>query len=159
MARNNLESIQKQIKQLQEQADVILKKESASVIAKIREAVAHYGLTVADIFGRGAKTGATAPRAGKSNGAAKFSDGQGQTWTGHGRRPQWFIDALAAGKTVEDLLVGGATAPKKAASKRGRRKSSRGYTDGTNHWSGQGRRPKWFNDAIAAGKTKEQLQA
>ena len=27
------------------------------------------------------------------------------TWTGRGRQPQWFRDALAAGKTEEDLTI------------------------------------------------------
>lgn len=27
------------------------------------------------------------------------------TWSGRGRKPQWFADALAAGKTPEDLTV------------------------------------------------------
>ncbi len=28
-----------------------------------------------------------------------------QTWTGKGRRPKWFHDALKAGKTAEDMAV------------------------------------------------------
>ena len=28
------------------------------------------------------------------------------TWTGRGRKPQWFNEALASGKTPEDLAVG-----------------------------------------------------
>ena len=27
------------------------------------------------------------------------------TWSGRGRKPQWFAEALAAGKTVEDLAI------------------------------------------------------
>ncbi|WP_068305226.1 H-NS family nucleoid-associated regulatory protein [Pararhodobacter sp. CCB-MM2] len=30
------------------------------------------------------------------------------TWSGRGRRPQWFIDAIASGKTEDDLAVKGA---------------------------------------------------
>lgn len=29
-----------------------------------------------------------------------------QTWSGRGRQPQWFADALASGKTREDLAIG-----------------------------------------------------
>ncbi|MGR3365902.1 MAG: H-NS histone family protein [Sagittula sp.] len=29
------------------------------------------------------------------------------TWTGRGRKPSWFIDALAAGTPAEDLLIEG----------------------------------------------------
>jgi len=28
------------------------------------------------------------------------------TWSGRGRRPQWFVDALSAGKTAEDMAIG-----------------------------------------------------
>ena len=28
-----------------------------------------------------------------------------QTWTGKGKRPQWFLDAIAEGKSSEDLSV------------------------------------------------------
>ncbi|MBL4916618.1 H-NS family nucleoid-associated regulatory protein [Szabonella alba] len=28
-----------------------------------------------------------------------------QTWTGRGRKPGWFIDALAAGKSPDDLAI------------------------------------------------------
>ncbi|MEJ1384111.1 MAG: H-NS histone family protein [Candidatus Sedimenticola sp. (ex Thyasira tokunagai)] len=28
-----------------------------------------------------------------------------QTWTGRGRKPAWFIDCLANGKTEKDLLI------------------------------------------------------
>lgn len=28
-----------------------------------------------------------------------------QTWTGRGRKPQWVIDQLAAGKTIESLAI------------------------------------------------------
>ncbi|WP_424179079.1 H-NS family nucleoid-associated regulatory protein [Yoonia sp. TsM2_T14_4] len=30
------------------------------------------------------------------------------TWSGRGRKPQWFHEALASGKTPEDLAVAGA---------------------------------------------------
>lgn len=34
---------------------------------------------------------------------AKYQDGAGNTWSGRGRRPRWIVEALAAGKTVEDF--------------------------------------------------------
>lgn len=36
---------------------------------------------------------------------ARYHDDAGNTWTGDGKRPGLFIAALAAGKTVEDLLI------------------------------------------------------
>ena len=35
----------------------------------------------------------------------KFTDGQGGTWSGIGKRPNWFKAALAAGTTADDLRV------------------------------------------------------
>ena len=35
----------------------------------------------------------------------KYGDGQGNTWSGRGKRPRWFEAALSAGKTPEDLLI------------------------------------------------------
>lgn len=40
-------------------------------------------------------------------GAAKFvnpANGD-DTWTGKGRKPRWFIEALAAGKSPDDLML------------------------------------------------------
>lgn len=110
-----LAQLQKQIARLEQQADQIKKKEMAGVIARIKEAIAFYELTPADLgFGRAGKGGpaASKPRRGaarksarKTVGKIKYRDDQGNTWTGHGRRPGWFVAALAAGKTAADLAA------------------------------------------------------
>lgn len=41
----------------------------------------------------------------KKSSAAKYIDGAGNAWSGRGRKPQWFVAALAAGKTPEDLVA------------------------------------------------------
>ena len=41
----------------------------------------------------------------KSPRPIKFKDGQGKTWGGMGKRPDWFNAALASGKKPEDLLA------------------------------------------------------
>ena len=114
----SLASLNAQIAALQSQADALRKKEVAEVIAKVKDAIAHYGLTAADLG-----LGKVAPKAGKQpagapmkkmrkNAAAKkpvrpakFKDGQGRLWSGIGKRPDWFKAALAAGKTPQDLLA------------------------------------------------------
>lgn len=35
----------------------------------------------------------------------KYQDGAGNSWSGRGRRPAWIVDALAAGKSVQDFAV------------------------------------------------------
>ena len=118
-----LAGLNAQIAALQAQADVLRKKEVAEVIAKVKDAIAHYGLTAADLgFGKVAGRAGKSPAAvgGKparkrrksaaakpSAKAVKFKDDQGHTWGGMGKRPDWFKAALAAGKTPEDLLAKG----------------------------------------------------
>jgi DNA-binding protein H-NS len=118
----SLPAINAQIAALQAKAEEIRKKEVGEVIARIKDAIAHYGLTAADL---GFKTGVRVSKAQgpmksarkaerkAGNGAAKtkpasvakYSDGQGRTWSGIGKRPGWFKDALAAGKSPADLLI------------------------------------------------------
>ena len=35
--------------------------------------------------------------------ATQYSDGAGNSWSGFGPKPGWLKDALAAGRTLEDL--------------------------------------------------------
>ncbi len=92
-------------------------------IAKVKDAIVHYGLTAADLglskaagsVGKSpAAVGSKPMKKVRKNAAAKpaakavkFKDDQGHTWGGIGKRPDWFKAALAAGKTPEDLLAKG----------------------------------------------------
>jgi DNA-binding protein H-NS len=100
--------IQKQIEKLQQEATTLRHKEVQGVIGRIKEAIAHYGLTVDDLFGaRAAAPKAPKKRAsnGKKPSVPKYRDEAGNTWTGRGKRPNWFLQALATGKTAQDLLI------------------------------------------------------
>lgn len=112
-----LAQIEKQIAALKREADEIRNKEVAGVVSRIREAIVHYGLTSADLFGSntGRKKGApgagkaakrtAAKKVAKAPSAPKYRDDAGNTWTGHGKRPGWFKDAIAAGKSAADLTI------------------------------------------------------
>jgi DNA-binding protein H-NS len=107
--------IQEQIAKLQQEADAARAKEVAGVVGRIKEAIAAYGLTEADLFPgksmrapRAAKPAAKGRAGGKKPVAAKYTDGNGKTWSGRGKRPNWFKDALAAGKSLKDLEIGSA---------------------------------------------------
>ncbi len=41
----------------------------------------------------------------KGSGPIKYRDDAGNAWNGHGRRPGWFLAAIAAGKTPEQLAA------------------------------------------------------
>ena len=108
--------IVKQIEVLKQDAEKARRKEIEGVVGRIRDAIAVYGLTAADL-GLNGKPGRTARaavpakkrRGGKAGAkpvrAIKFSNGAGGTWGGRGKRPQWLRDALAEGKTLADFAV------------------------------------------------------
>ena len=121
-----LQAINAQIAALQAKAEAMRMREVEDMVAKIKDAIAHYGLTAADLGlasatpkaanalmatkavkpgrkpGRKAAGAAQKPKTAR---AAKFTDGQGRTWSGIGKRPDWFKAALASGKKPEELLV------------------------------------------------------
>ena len=109
--------LQKQIAKLEQEAEAIRKKEVTGVIGRIQEAIKHYGLTTDDLFPKAAaksakvSKAAAKPKAAKKPPApAKYTDGAGKTWNGVGKRPGWFVAALAAGKTSKDLEIGASKA-------------------------------------------------
>lgn len=122
-----LAQLDAQIAKLQRQAETLRAREVAGVIARIKVAIDYYGLTATDLgfdsvrgrsprerampsVGRAIRPakGAAAVRktsGTKAAGVIRFRDDHGNSWTGHGKRPGWFKDAIAAGKTPEDLAV------------------------------------------------------
>ncbi len=107
--------VMQQIETLQAEAEKLRRQEVQGVIQRIREAIAAYGLSAADLGfggrGRRAKAAAApkarAPRKGRKGRAAKvkFRDEAGNTWGGRGPRPRWLREALAAGKSLSDFAV------------------------------------------------------
>jgi len=104
----SLDEIEAEIHRLQEEAKAIRQAEVADVISKMKVAIAHYGLTAQDLGlagGRGKSRAKSVAVRGKAAPAVKYRDEAGNTWSGRGKRPTWFRDALAAGKTPEQLLA------------------------------------------------------
>ncbi|WP_416761862.1 H-NS family nucleoid-associated regulatory protein [Roseateles sp. So40a] len=86
----------------------------------------------------------------------------------HLKRPAWFVEAPASGKTAEELLVNPGAAevastkpsPKRRgkATKPAKKVGVPKYSDGgAKTWTGQGKCPSWFVQALEAGKTAENL--
>lgn len=107
---------------LRRQAEDLKRKEIPGVVARMKEAIAFYGLTARDLGLAAAgspKVESTKPakkksakkgRQGKQPGTIKYRDAAGNAWTGVGRKPNWFVAALAAGATPESLRVETSTA-------------------------------------------------
>ena len=92
------QAVRAEIAKLEKQAEELRRQELRTIIAQVRQVVADYGLTAADIGlagGRPRSVARKAPaRASRSAGVAKYRDPKsGQTWTGHGRPPAWIVGA------------------------------------------------------------------
>ena len=169
------QQIQKQIEQLQREAEVLRSSEVKGVVDRIKVAIAHYGLTAAQL-GLGTSKTVVRPRKaigspGKSG--AQFSDGNGNAWSGRGPRPHWLRDALAAGRSIEEFRVGSRTKSNSSAKsesgetaapaalptrKKAKRIAKMRYKDDAgNSWSGFGPKPQWLKAALDAGKSLEDL--
>jgi DNA-binding protein H-NS len=105
----SLAKIKQQIEKLQREAASL----QSGVIARIRKEIEQHGLTAEDLFGgsagvssRSGRGRATGARRSKADGVAKYADGNGNSWGGRGKRPQWIHAALEAGKSLDDFLVG-----------------------------------------------------
>ncbi|HPU52953.1 MAG TPA: H-NS histone family protein [Burkholderiaceae bacterium] len=113
---------QNQIEELQRKAAAARKEEVGSTIRDIKKKIAEFGLTAADLglaapaaprrAARQAEKAAD-PKAGRKKRrstagkkvAPKYRSPAGDLWTGRGRQPAWVVAELAAGRTLEDLLI------------------------------------------------------
>lgn len=88
------DALNARIEQLQAEA-------KGKAIAEIKEAMVRYGLSLSDLA-RFATSGVGQ----KTARVAKYKDPHGEaTWSGLGKRPQWFKEALAAGISPASMLI------------------------------------------------------
>ena len=78
------------------------------VIADIKEKMQAYGLTGSDIgLGGGLKRRKNPSSGSKTAPVIKYRGPNGETWSGgRGRKPNWVVEMLAAGKSLDDYAVG-----------------------------------------------------
>ena len=111
MARKRTaQEIDAEIAKLQKEREQIREAEKAGVVARMKEAIAYYGITAADLAlgvatrkARAKPSQAKAPKTQRAAGRIKYKDDAGHTWSGYGPKPKWFTEALAGGKTDADL--------------------------------------------------------
>lgn len=109
MAEHDLENLSlRELEQLQKAvARAIATHEGrrkAEARARVEALAREMGYPLADLVE--AETGAGRVRG--PAGAAKYRNPENPsaTWSGRGRKPQWFVAALAAGRRPEDMLIG-----------------------------------------------------
>ncbi len=88
----------------------VTKKEMKEALAAAEKAAKAHGFSLAEIApgDRPAdKPKRKVTKKAKNPGVPKYAnpDDKTQTWTGKGRRPDWFLKAMEAGKSPEDLAV------------------------------------------------------
>ncbi|SOC20716.1 DNA-binding protein H-NS [Rhodobacter sp. JA431] len=76
-------------------------RQKAEARAKVEALARDLGYSLTDLVGTATKT-TRAPAAAKY----RHPENAAITWSGRGRKPQWFVDALAAGMTISDLSIG-----------------------------------------------------
>ena len=104
------QELKEQAEKLMAEAERVREQEIADAIADIRQKIELYGLTAADlglaksVGGPGGGRGKPA-KAAKS--AVKYRGPNGETWSGgRGRKPQWVVQALKEGRSLEEFAVG-----------------------------------------------------
>ena len=74
--------------------------EKQRVLDQIRELAASIGMTPEELLRRQTKG-----RAAQVEAKYRHPDDPSLTWSGRGKRPSWLTEALAAGKTLEDMAI------------------------------------------------------
>ena len=76
-------------------------RQKAEACAKVEALARDLGYSLAELVG-------TETKASRAPVAAKYRhpENPALTWSGRGRKPQWFVEALEAGKTAENMAIG-----------------------------------------------------
>ena len=102
----NLEAMSlKELRQLQRDLTKAIStfedRHKAEARAKLEAIAKEMGYSLADLIGVEVKT-TRAPAVAKY----RHPENAALTWSGRGRKPQWFAAALTSGKSADDLAVG-----------------------------------------------------
>lgn len=119
--------LQALIKHAEAQMESARKNQVQEVRAKIDTLLKNGKLTLDEVYPRRGGKGAKGAKGAKAMVAPKYRNPNdpNQTWSGRGKRPAWFNEALKKrGVTAESLLIDG-TAPKAAAKKAAPKKATR----------------------------------
>lgn len=82
------------------------KKDAMQAVEKVAK---EFGLSIKDLIGGKGENAGKPKKAKKAKAKAKPAyrnpEDASQTWTGKGRKPNWFIAAIDAGKSADDLKI------------------------------------------------------
>lgn len=96
----SLSELKKMQKEVAKAISTFEDRQKAEARAKVEALARDLGYSLAELVGAETKS-SRAPAAAKYRNPANPA----LTWSGRGRTPQWFVDALAAGKTAGELAI------------------------------------------------------
>lgn len=106
LSKLSIQELQELAREIENEIVTRREQDRERVLQQMRDLAASVGMTLEEFLrqerGRG--------RAVSAGGAAvkyRHPDDPGLTWSGRGKRPNWVNDALASGKTLEDLAADG----------------------------------------------------
>jgi DNA-binding protein H-NS len=87
--------------------EIVRRKESEkqNLIAELQNLVASKGFSLSDVLGTGNDKKAAKKAASTAKAQFRNPADPEQTWTGRGRKPQWAIEFLAQGGSLEALRI------------------------------------------------------
>jgi len=103
---SSLQDLLAQRAEIEKKIADVQREERTAAITKVRNMMAEFGLTAADIAGKtpAARSSGTGKPTGKV--AAKYRNAAtGETWSGRGLQPKWLKSALASGAKIEDFAL------------------------------------------------------
>ena len=98
LSLNDLKTLQKDIVRAIDTAE---QRQKADAREQVEALAKKLGYTLAELTEGKAK-----PNRAPTMPKYRHPENPALTWSGRGRKPQWFVEALAAGKTAEDLAIG-----------------------------------------------------
>lgn len=96
-----LEQLQREMRELEREKQRLEESERIDVIVKIRNLMNGFTRPITFEEIENAKAPKTSR---KTKGQPKFGNGE-LTWTGIGKKPQWLVNALANGKSLDDYRL------------------------------------------------------
>jgi len=92
------DELQKLIQDAQKALKTVESRRMAEAKRAAEMAAKEFGFSLEDVVAAGTKGSKGAPKYVNPNNSS-------QTWTGRGRKPNWLIEALEAGKSLDDLAL------------------------------------------------------
>lgn len=106
----SLQELLAQRAQLEQEIHSLQSAERGKVISQIRQLMGEFGLTMADVSGKGSQPKISTVKG--STAHVKYRNhASGETWSGRGLQPRWLKAALAEGKSLTDFSVDAPAAP------------------------------------------------